>query len=86
MAQEDLRQDIRDIWSAVDSLRAGQDIQNNMLAEIKAMLAERCAARVLRIDALDREVRELRQRVWTFSGMAAVLAFLAQRLWTRLWP
>jgi polyhydroxyalkanoate synthesis regulator phasin len=86
MTREDLRQDIRDIWSAVDSIRAGQDIQNNMLAEIKAMLAERCTARVLRIDALDREVRELRQRVWTFSGMAAVLAFLAQRLWTRLWP
>lgn len=86
MTREDLRQDIRDIWSAVDSIRAGQDIQNNMLAEIKAMLAERCAARALRIDALDREVRELRQRVWTFSGMAAVLAFLAQRLWTRLWP
>ncbi len=86
MDQEELRQDIRDIWSAVNSLRAGQDIQNNMLAEIKTMLAERCAARALRIDALDREIRELRQRVWTFSGMAAVLAFLAQRLWNRLWP
>ena len=83
---DELKEDIRELWRAVNSLRSGQKDQTALLAEIKAMLSERCSARTQRIDTLDREMRELRQRVWTFSGMAAVLAFLAQRLWNRIWP
>lgn len=86
MLVEEVRQEIRDLWAAVDELKSGQHAQYIMLAEIKTLLSERCATRGARVEALHREMRELRQRVWTFSGAAAVLAVLAQRLWNRVWP
>jgi len=86
MLVEEVRQEIRDLWSAVDELKAAQHLQNTMLAEIKTLLSERCQARGRLVDGLNREMRELRQRVWTFSGAAMVLAVLAQRMLHRIWP
>lgn len=86
MLAEDMRQEIRDLWAAVDDLKTGQSLQNSILAEIKTLLAERCMLRGLQVENLARDVRDMKQRVWTFSGGAAVLAIIAQRLWSRIWP
>lgn len=86
MLVEEVRQEIRDLWSDVDELKAAQHLQNTMLAEIKTLLSERCQARGSQVDSLTREMRDLRQRVWTFSGAAAVLAVLAQRMLHKIWP
>lgn len=85
MLTEEMRQEIRDLWAAVDDLKTGQSLQNTMLAEIKTLLSERCVQRGAQVETLARDVRELKQRVWTFSGAAAVLAIVAQRLWSRIW-
>lgn len=42
------------IWDAIDDLRAKVGLALTQLAEIKALLGERCAARELRICALER--------------------------------
>lgn len=86
MLVEEVRQEIRDLWSTVDELRSAQHLQNTMLAEIKTLLSERCMLRGREVDTLAREMRDMRQRVWTFSGAAAVLAILAQRLLHKIWP
>lgn len=86
MLVEEVRQEIRDLWSDVDELKAAQHLQNTMLAEIKTLLSERCEARGRMVEGLNRDLRELHKRVWTFSGAAMVLAVLAQRLLHKIWP
>mgnify|MGYP006298186487 CR=1 FL=1 len=86
MLVEEVRQEIRDLWTAVDEIKATQHVQNTMLAEIRTLLSERCQLRGTQVENLVREMREVRQRVWTFSGAAAVLAVLAQRMLHKIWP
>ncbi len=86
MLAQELREELRDIWTSIDALKAGQHEQSTLLAEIKTLLGERCLVRERQVETLTKDVREMRQRMWTISGAAAVAAFMAQRMWQKFWP
>ena len=51
-------QDIRDLWSSVNEVREAQGLTNTRLAEIKAMLGERCSTREMRMERLEENQKE----------------------------
>ncbi len=73
--------DMRDLWDAIDCLRAQQNMANTMLAEIKAVLGERCEVRGKRIDELEEGLERVKMRVWWFAGASSAVAFLFSKLW-----
>lgn len=77
-------QELRDLWDAVDTLRAQQHITNTMLAEIKTILCERCDVRGQRIDSLEQSLERVKSRVWWFAGASSVVAFIITKLWPTL--
>lgn len=62
MSEQD-RQDIRDLWSKVNTLSSQIAIQATLLAEIKVLLTERCEARLHRIEESEEQVCSIGQRV-----------------------
>ena len=62
MSEQD-RQDIRDLWSKVNTLSSQIAIQATLLAEIKVLLSERCEARLHRVEEVEEQVSCLSSRV-----------------------
>lgn len=70
----------------LDTLAATIHILNTSVVRIEAGLGERCVTRGNEIEALKKELGEMKARVWTFSGAAAVLAILGQIILKKMWP
>ncbi|GAB7079858.1 hypothetical protein [Megalodesulfovibrio paquesii] len=72
---------MRDLWDAIDTLRTRQHEAITLLAEIKAILGERCEGRGRRIQELEAGLEQVRGRVWWFAGASSAAAFVVSRLW-----
>lgn len=77
-------EDTSAIWEALDGVRAEQSQTNRELAEIRAVLCERCEAREKRIANMEADVKGLKQRVWVLSGATGVIAWVAAK-WPLFW-
>lgn len=79
-------QNVRDLWDAIGEVRKETVEIKSLLLELKAGLAERCAARGRVLDQLEREVETLKTRIWFISGAAAAVSALGARLVSKMWP
>lgn len=85
--------DIRDLWNAVDLLRAQLNAQNVLLAEIKTLLSERHGYLHKELEEIQTQrhcaehaekLRSLERIVWTtLTATAGLLAKLAYDLFAR---
>lgn len=85
--------DIRDLWTAVDLLRAQMNAQNVLLAEIKTLLSERHGYLHKEIEEIQAQrrcaahgekLRTLERIVWTsLTATVGLLAKLAYDLFAR---
>ena len=73
-------------WAVLNELRATLSSINTLLAKIEASLAERCTTRGDEIKRLQADMRDLKQRVWSFSGMAVIATLIISMIIKKVWP
>jgi phage shock protein A len=56
-------QEVRDLWGAVNGLRVDVGGVATQVAQVMAMLGERCVSREQRIAAVERQFEEMERRV-----------------------
>lgn len=73
--------DIADLWSAVNELRAAVADLTGLVREVRAMLAERCDVRAKRLGDIEERLRAVEHRVWWASGASAVIGIVSGWVW-----
>jgi hypothetical protein len=70
-------QDVRDLWSAVNSMRAESALIGSSLVRIEAMLSERCEARMNTMRQMQRQTEDHDKRIDKLEQLRAQLLVIA---------